>query len=53
MTQLGSTPEVRLMQKYKIPVTLKNWMEIVFPDGAPEGWEHDLDLPDELMKPGD
>jgi len=48
-TPSGSTL-VDVMRKYGIPLTMANWLGLEFPDGPPpEGWQNDLDVPEEIQ----
>ena len=47
-SRTGSTPEIQALQEEGIPVTLENWLEFVYPDGAPDDWMLELDVPVEL-----
>ena len=47
--QAGSTPEIAAMIKNNTPLTLANWLCIVYPDGAPDNWQQETDVPDELQ----
>ena len=38
------------MQKYGIPITKKNWLEFIYPDGPPpEGWQNEEEIPVEFQ----
>jgi hypothetical protein len=36
------------MQRSGIPVTLESWLDYVYPDGVPDDWMLELDVPVEL-----
>ncbi len=44
----GSTPEIKAMKRNNVPVTLENWLAFIYPDGAPEGWETETEIPEEF-----
>jgi hypothetical protein len=46
----GSTPEISSMKRFNIPVTLQNWLDFIYPDGAPENWQQEIDVPEELQE---
>jgi hypothetical protein len=36
------------MQLSGIPVTLENWLDYVYPDGIPDDWMQEAEIPIEL-----
>ena len=44
----GSTPTIQMTQTPGIEVTLENWLGLEFPDGVPDDWMLELDVPVEL-----
>ena len=44
----GSTSDIRIMERSGIPVTLENWLDYMYPDGVPDDWMLELDVPVEL-----
>ena len=48
--QVGSTSEIRTMKRHNIPITLKNWLDFIYPDGVPDEWQQEADVPQELRE---
>lgn len=49
MTQRGSTdPIVKNLQRKGMPVTIENWVAMAYPEGPPENWQQEADVPLEL-----
>lgn len=50
--QLGSDPVVQLMNKYKIPLNRKNYLDIAYFGEAPKelSAEEELELPEQFRK---
>jgi hypothetical protein len=45
----GSTPEIKAMKRNNIPLTLENWLDFIYPNGVPNDWQQELDVPEELQ----
>jgi hypothetical protein len=46
----GSTSEIVAMKLENTPVTLKNWLDFIYPDGVPDEWQQEMDVPEELQE---
>ncbi len=31
------------------PVTIENWLAMIYPEGVPENWQLEMDIPEELQ----
>ena len=38
------------MKRHNIPITLKNCLEFIYPDGVPDEWQQEMDVPLELRE---
>ena len=45
----GSTPEIRKLQLWRFPLTLRNWLALMFPLGVSDEIRDGLDVPVELL----
>ena len=48
-SQTGPHPDVALMNSLGVPVTMENWLDLMYPDGAPDDWYLEADVPPELQ----
>ena len=46
----GSTPEIVAMKRGNIPISLKNWLDFIYPEGVPGEWQQEMDVPEELQE---
>lgn len=37
---------IQLMLKCNIPITFEHWLNLNYPEGAPEGWELEMEIPE-------
>jgi hypothetical protein len=47
--RLGSDMITRALRRAGVPVTMENWLATNYPEGVPDNWELEAEIPEELQ----